>query len=121
MATKKIQAAVMESIKKWQKLMFLDHWVLTVTFVDDSDLDVYGTCTPEYFALRAEIEINLNQLEENDIDELVIHELLHVLLAPVENIIEEAVENTDFAHSISTRDVEACIAQLTRIISNGYV
>ncbi len=120
MATKRIKTLITESIKKWKKLLYLEHWELNVTFIDDPDLDCYASCTPEYFALRAEIEFNLNELDEKDIESVVIHELLHVLLAPMENIIEETIGLDDFALSIAERDTEACIAQLTRVIHNGY-
>jgi hypothetical protein len=77
-------------VKKWQSNLFLGMWKINVTIRDyigdDSTIDGYSTtatCATSWQYFTASIDFNyikLKDYEESEIEKIVIHELIHIVL-----------------------------------------
>ena len=77
---------VLKLIRKLQKILCLD--IHNITFKkapEDDDNEFSMDCSPRYPYLGATIRYNTKALNQpEDIEELVVHELTHILTAPLE-------------------------------------
>lgn len=107
---------LINTIKKWQKILGLSNWDINVTYNDDGRKNKIGsyvtiltsTSYPEYCVA----EINVKRLRSVD-EKDVVHELVHVLLS----------DFTDYVYEESTLErkrllslEEKVVSQLTHII-----
>ena len=96
---------IVDYTKEWQRLLDLDHFTIGISFVngykpDDSDTVAETSCYWQY--RTAEITYYLALAKRTaDIELVVIHELVHILVAPMADACkgkrqqcELAVENT---------------------------
>jgi hypothetical protein len=82
---KKIKAGILELIKKWKDLLGLENW--TVELVE---LDPFGGSTPDPLAVGlvevyedkefARVHVVDPFLRNHDVEDTVVHELLHVIV-----------------------------------------
>jgi hypothetical protein len=70
-------AAVMRRITYWKKRMLLGHWRIAVEFGKDEENESQASCLamPEY--LQATLRFDLSQIDPDEIDTYVVHELGH--------------------------------------------
>ena len=85
---------VLRSLKKYERLLGLDRWWITVKW-KNCDKTMETVAEPEY--LQAEIAVDLTKLKEEDIDEYTRHELFHVLLWLYTSIAEIGKGGTEHA------------------------
>lgn len=74
-------------ITKWEKLFSLTDWKMAYDFERSLDKSVAGAeCWPEWKYMQARIAYNMLAIEhmsERDLEHLVIHEFIHILLHEV--------------------------------------
>ena len=70
------------AVRKWQKILLLDHWSIQVLY-DDTSGDYNGTCDHTPDTLRATITFFKDP--DRSVDETACHEVLHVLLVPTQD------------------------------------
>lgn len=82
MDAKNKQALIEDILKKWQKILRLDEWKIKI--VTDAHLprEKWGEVKILDSVFRAEIHIS-TLCPEEDLEEVVIHELLHLLSTPL--------------------------------------
>lgn len=82
---KKDQKEVLDKLKKYQDILFLNHYKLTVEFADKQEGAFLATSTTDYPYLRVHIIIYplfWKDIEEERNDTLI-HELVHVIVNPL--------------------------------------
>lgn len=72
------QKSLEKMTAKWQKRLRLQNWVISVGFVKMSDPDWYGGCNTQANFLEAEVGINDRLDDPKQIEETLVHELLHI-------------------------------------------
>lgn len=87
-----------EWVLRWRKrlkeALGLDVWEISLTFSktlgDDDFGTVIGRCTPHLCYLRAEIELDLEHVQEETTEAKItlIHEFLHVALARTQRVVQ---------------------------------
>ena len=107
-----IQRAYDKSFKKWCSVVDNLGWRVLVEYCDSSDempsgsgLDAYAVCQAQYPYLSAVISVNLCRskgLSVEEVDEIVCHELCHILLSPLD--------------PLPSRELEYTVTSLSRIL-----
>ena len=89
--------------------MQLTHWRITILFEVDEEDGSEAACSasPEYLA--AEVRFDLAQIEPDEVDAYVIHELSHCLIWPLANT-AQSLCGTDAAHLENVREREEGLA-----------
>jgi len=117
----RVQRAVERHATTWQKRLGLGHWeirhVFLDTFDDDQNADDYKTtaiteCRWQY--LQAKIKWFLPSAARHDdleLEKVLVHELVHVLLAPEQSLVDTAIDHSTASHPYTTADHEALSAR----------
>lgn len=98
MKRKETRAAVLSALKRWRGTFDLDGWYLKIIFTKLDD-GVLASCSGHWQYRQAHLTFDLGQLRRRGMDEIeecVIHELLHVCLLGYQTyrkhpLLEEAV------------------------------
>jgi hypothetical protein len=106
-------------VAKWRKhLDISNQWRIEITIHDrpgERDTDDAQACisvSPQY--MHASLEVNAWQCDGVDLDEVIAHEMLHVVLKPVETIVESAMGER-FAE-LGEQHLEGLVERLTRAL-----
>lgn len=77
---------VIKSCKRYLELFQLHDWVVILRVQDapGGDESNYGSCWADPPTLRAGIDIQRG-IQEEDIDETVFHEVLHIVFSPIQH------------------------------------
>lgn len=70
----------------WQKRLGLEHWTIKHVYLDDERDDAIATTDAMYQYLQAKVKWYLPlavQQTDTELEAVLVHELAHVLLAPV--------------------------------------
>jgi hypothetical protein len=75
-------------IKKWRAILYINSWQIDIVFkyYDDEDGRKIAETEANYRYLKATITFYLSAIEsrnlsDNDLEEFVVHEMVHILLA----------------------------------------
>lgn len=80
-------------VRHWRAVLRLDHWEFDVEVVDrfeDSD-EAFARCRPEDYYDKATLIFRrdwLTEADQQDLDETVVHELLHAYMRNFDHAIE---------------------------------
>ena len=81
------ESQLAKKVKYWQKILKLEHWDITCELVHDGEIDGrIGQSFPQLDYLTSHIKImdpQFDQKREVNIDESIIHELLHCHTGPL--------------------------------------
>ena len=109
------EAQIRKLVTKWQKRLGLSEWHLMVKF--DDTMESIADCEAHWRYLHATVRFNLPKMDARaacqplETHELtVVHELTHVLLAPL----DDAMDTTEGAS-------EALMEYTTEIVSRAFV
>jgi hypothetical protein len=106
-------------VKKWRKHLGIgDQWRIEVRIKekpgddDGDDAQAHIVVTPQYF--HATMVLNAWQCEGVNLEEVVCHEMLHVVMKPIETIVESAMGER-FAE-LGEQHLESVVERLSRCL-----
>lgn len=106
-------------IKKWRRHLGIgDQWRIELKVNEKprgdeaEDAQAHIVVTPQYF--HAQMEINAWQVVGVDLEEIICHELLHVVMKPIETIVEGAMGER-FAE-LGEQHLEGVVERLSRCL-----
>ncbi len=131
-ALKKFNAACI----KWRRLLWLGEFTLFVELEDlnkkRDDNSSYGTQAQNETEIKYDlitIKGDINQIpkmDDDSIDSTACHELIHTVLAPVNDLLNQVINELpnstqDPYYDWKSREVEAVTTRLTHVIRELYV
>lgn len=106
-------------VRKWRKHLGIgEQWRVDVKVNEHpsgseaEDAQAHITVTPQYF--HASLEVNAWQVDGVDLDEVIAHEMLHVLMKPIETIVEGAMGER-FAE-LGEQHLESVVERMARAL-----
>ena len=110
------------------KPLGLSHWVINVSIVSDDELDANAacTCSRDYDTMWLEFRKGfLKEAEEEDIDRVIIHELVHAAMRNLDGAADGAAEHLALAHRMAwektlNHEREWFVEALARTINLAY-
>lgn len=103
------------AVMRWAKALELDGWRIEVQVAEIEDLpDAYAKVTWVLTQRRATIRFRKDAIRRWDIDVTIVHELLHLHLAPVEHELRQKTE--DYEESLTGVSVEQAIHHISESI-----
>lgn len=105
--------------RKWQKHLGLTNWKIKVewgTDMDEEDGKVYGLNTYDPNHMTSTIKV-LKDDTDHDIEETIVHELLHLLMFPLESAAGFSIKSPSDQWETA---MEQTINKLSELLVNGY-
>ena len=99
--TKQLHALIHKYVIKWKSELFLGMWTISFNLRDwlsndyGNALQTAARCTPRWKYFEAELEFNylvLKDKKDEDIERIVLHELLHIV---VNEMREEGIDHEE--------------------------
>lgn len=115
--SKKDKDRINKAVKKWKHKMFLGAWRIQVFFTDqgDDDLENARVVTSSRYR-QATIWIRPAILDSNDIEEVICHEMVHVIIAPILELLTSSIDGSLVGHEAKAYFHESVTTDLTNII-----
>lgn len=117
----RIEGAIKKMAPKWQKRLGLDHWEIRHVFIDsfddDQSSDDYKTTAiteTRWQYLQAKIKWFLPSAARHsdlELEKVLVHELVHVLLAPEQQLVDTAIDHSTATHPYTASDHDALSAR----------
>jgi hypothetical protein len=108
---------IQRKITQWQKKLKLNDFVITFVISEDSnqeDIDTQADIDVSLSYLRASITFYSPAISENQLDDVIIHELLHILFEPVSSLLFQAVGRK--FEQLATDNIESTIEKIVGLI-----
>ena len=78
----------------WKKRLRLENqWAITLALKDDPNFKKTGDLTIDADDKKAEIMINIRNPKQENLEEVIVHELLHLKLYPMDQMIEKVIDS----------------------------
>lgn len=114
---------IIELVERWKPILHLDSWVLAVSFFnDDSDLPeedrgegVAGLADSRDEYELGELGFVLDHIGPDDLEETVVHELVHTIQAPLEHAAIVMAGDDKVKLEWIRKEKERVVRHLTRI------
>ena len=107
------QRRILRLVRRYQRLMGLDRWDVTVRFEVDKE-DAAG-CSADDEYLRAMLSFDLNGFPPEDDDTFVRHELLHCVVWEMLRVAEGLAGENEAAKEAVRAANERCVTMLERM------
>lgn len=121
---KKDKKFVLDSLSKWKKRLNLDNWSIEVKFVDGSYDEVAEAAAVANFGTWVYKQASITvftpfyRMDDKEKDEAILHELMHVVLAPLTVGVIQHMFHEKHVPQIMFNDLHEIVTQdLTNIIS----
>jgi len=115
---KKYIKALSKTINKWIDILRLDHWLIVVQIVHQSEIEkgYIADIIPDYEYLQAYMRVS-KELKYDDFDTVICHELLHVVLGIIRDKLKYIQERiTDKEKKLFYEAEENAINVLSRVL-----
>jgi len=115
--TKKQKDEVQRNVKKWKRILYLQDWHFTFTFLHENEDEYAAKIVMNQSYRFATIVINPRFWDEKDksIREMAVcHELCHCIVKPVAQMAEDAANG----HGVSQRELMHWVEYVTQHITN---
>lgn len=105
-------------IRFWRKILGIDsEWDIVLKLNDtwqddDQHRDAAGHITVEQGYFRAYLSLNVFNLKPDELDEVIVHELVHIVLAPLATFAQSTLTEAQEALAVNT--IEATTERLAR-------
>lgn len=120
------QQHVERALRKWQRLLGLQHWCLNTDFVDGYEFEdqygeaVTGNCTSDQATLTARIAIAMQQ-RLSGLEDTARHELLHCLISEiVTTAMSCANELSGEAKTLMLAEIAKADERLVRMLERAF-
>lgn len=118
---KRVEQTITRAATVWQKRLGLGHWEIRHVFIDsfddDQSNDDYKTTAiteTRWQYLQAKIKWFLPSAARHDdaeLERVLVHELVHVMLAPEQSLVDTAIDHSTASHPYTAADHEALSAR----------
>ncbi len=89
-----------ELFEKWcQKLRICPQWDVALELVDDTDWQKTGDFTIDCDDRKAVLELNVVNPRQENYEEVIVHELMHIKLYPLDQVTESLIDAHYTAHT----------------------
>ena len=105
------QRKLLRLVRRYQQLLGLERWDITVTFEPDKDL---AGCAADDEYMRATLAFDLNQIPPEDDDATVRHEALHIVLWETVRVMDKLAGRDRVARELVRAARERCVTLLER-------
>lgn len=113
-----LMAKVDERVTYWQNVLKLDHITLRLVYTDEVCTErTYAETTADWEYLQADIKFYLARVAsgtDERLDEVIIHELVHVMMAPFAEEVSETFSNQ------KAKNIELATENITRAIRGAH-
>jgi hypothetical protein len=123
MATALDKKTVTKWIKKWRKILLLQHWTVHVTFVDtQTEDDLCCRAEVEFDIVYLEIKIKIYPIFWDDPviarERTILHELSHTLVEPLKRRACKCIKGKGRKYLQQVDEVQREVETLTEYITN---
>ena len=86
------ESNIMQLFSKWcQKLRVVPNWDIHLDFIDDTDWNKTGDIKIDCDDKKAILLLNRVKPKQDNIEEVIIHELLHLKMYPLDQVTESLI------------------------------
>ena len=113
----------------WKKRLRLENqWAITLALKDDPNFKKTGDLTIDADDKKAEIMINIRNPKQENLEEVIVHELLHLKLYPMDQMIEKVIDSHvdkdsqayDYIYTDFMITLETTVAEMTKCFLDNF-
>lgn len=115
---------IIAAVEKCKPALGLDDWALGLNFYnrhkdlpkEDQEDAPSAQVTPQDEYAIAQMDFVLDAIDPEDINEVVIHELVHCIQSPLESVAHTLAADDDAKHEWVRREKERVVRHITRVL-----